>query len=150
MKILACTDGSQNSLRTMEKTSIIAEGCKADEVLIIHVIEEKLDISDMTMQATPKSKDVKEFRELQKIHEETGKNILSEALKIFEDKNIQARTVLKKGHPADIIRKVASEEGIDMIAIGSRGLSGLQKIFLGSVSNAVLQEVKDCIVMVMK
>jgi len=37
-----------------------------------------------------------------------------------------------------------------MIVLGSRGLGGLKKIFLGSVSNAVIQEAKDCSVLVVK
>ena len=37
-----------------------------------------------------------------------------------------------------------------MIVIGGRGASGVQKLFLGSVSNAVIHEVKDCSVLIVK
>ena len=39
--------------------------------------------------------------------------------------------------PAEIVR-YAKEEEIDIIVIGSRGRSELQKLFLGSVASAVL------------
>lgn len=74
----------------------------------------------------------------------------AEVGKIIEGKNIKARTVLKEGYPADTIVSVAHEEGFDMIVIGSRGLSGLKKLFLGSVSNAIIQEVQNCSVLVVK
>jgi nucleotide-binding universal stress UspA family protein len=37
-----------------------------------------------------------------------------------------------------------------MIVMGSRGLGGLKKFFLGSVSNAVVQEAENCSVLVVK
>ena len=44
----------------------------------------------------------------------------------------------------------AEIEGFDMIEIGSRGLGGLKKLFLGSISNAVIQQAKSCIVAAVK
>jgi len=83
-------------------------------------------------------------------YKKKGEKILSEALKFIEGKNIKARTILKKGHPADTIISIAQEEGFHMIVIGSRGLGGLKKLFLGSVSNAIIQEVNNCSVLVVK
>ena len=68
----------------------------------------------------------------------------------FKGKNIKAHTILMEGHPANTIVKIAQEEGFDMIVIGGRGASGVQKLFLGSVSNAVIHEVKDCSVLIVK
>lgn len=45
----------------------------------------------------------------------------------------------KSGEPAKTILAVATAEGIDHIVMGSRGLSPLQEIFVGSVSESVLQ-----------
>ncbi len=78
------------------------------------------------------------------------KKILQDATKLYEEKNINARTIFIEGHPSHTIVETAHEEGFDMIVIGSRGLSGLKKVFLGSVSGAVVQEAKDCIVSVVK
>ncbi|MDO9536209.1 MAG: universal stress protein [Bacillota bacterium] len=73
-------------------------------------------------------------------HKEERKKIVSEALKIFEKNNIKARTIFEEGHPSEVITRVASEGGFDMIVIGSRGQGGLKKLFLGSVSSAVVNE----------
>ena len=90
------------------------------------------------------------IRKLIKERIKIRKKMLSDALKFFKEKNIKARTVLKEGHPADTIIKVAHEGGFDMIVIGSRGVSGLQKLFLGSVSNAIIHEAKNCSVLIVK
>lgn len=146
MKILVCTDGSTHSQKALEKASMIAKGCHADEVAIIHVYERYVPLISFSI--TPEQ--MGSIRKLMEKHQEERIKMLSEALKFFEEKNIKARTILKEGHPADTIVNIALEEGFDMIVIGSRGTSGLHKLFLGSVSNAVIHEVKNCSVLVVK
>ena len=150
MKILVCTDGSKHSQKALEETVVIAKGCNVNEVAIIHVYERYVPrlMSDEGIISDQEMASIRGMMEEHK--QEEGKKILSEALKIIEGKNIKARTVLKQGHPADTIVSVAHEEGFDMIVIGSRGLSGLKKLFLGSVSNAIIQEVQNCSVLVVK
>ena len=41
------------------------------------------------------------------------------------------------GHPASTIVQVAKEEQVDLIVLGSRGLSGIEVFLLGSVSERV-------------
>jgi nucleotide-binding universal stress UspA family protein len=148
MKILVCTDGSEQSQKAIEKAAMIAEGCKVDEVAIIHVYDTKEDIPFTTESITYEQ--MESLRKLMEEHEKERKKILSEALKFFEGKNIKTHTILKEGHPSHTIVSVAHEEGFDMIVLGSKGLGGLQRLFLGSVSNAVIQEVKNCSVLVVK
>jgi len=152
MKILVCTDGSEQSQKTLEKALIISEGCNVNEVAIIHVYDEKYDFSAMPWGEgyVPTENEMEKFRKMQEEHKNDRKKILQDALKLFEEKNIKARTILKEGHPSHTIVETAHEEGFDMIIIGSRGLSGFKKVFLGSVSGAVVQEAKDCIVAVVK
>ena len=152
MKILVCTDGSEQSEKTLEKTLVITEGCNVDEVAIIHVDDEKVDISAMPVGEghVPTEKEMERFRKMQEEHKSERKKILQDALKVFQENNINARTIFKEGHPSHTIVETAHKEGFDMVIIGSRGLSGFKKVFLGSVSSAVVQEAKDCIVAVVK
>ncbi len=148
MKILVCVDGSEQSQKALNKASIIAEGCNVDEVAIIHVNEGLpglTSIRDIT--GSPSQEDLDRFRKIQEEHKEYKRKILSEAMKMFENKNIKTRTIWKEGQPSNTIIKVGCGEEFDMIVIGRRGMSGLQKIFLGSVSSAVVQEAKDCSVL---
>ena len=147
MKILVCTDGSKYSQKALEEASVIVKGCNVNEVAIIHVYE-KFDSFPISVEGNIEQTEIN--RLMMEEYRKKGEKILSEALKFIEGKNIKARTILKKGHPADTIISVAQEEGFHMIVIGSRGLGGLKKLFLGSVSNAIIQEVKNCSVLVVK
>lgn len=51
------------------------------------------------------------------------------------------------GHAADEILALASDVGADLIFLGSHGLTGLERLLLGSVSTRVVREAK-CPVMV--
>ncbi len=152
MNILVCTDGSQHSQKALEKAAIIAEGCNVEEVGIIHVHDEKVSLSALPRGEAyaPTQEDMERFRAILEENKKEANKFLQEAQDYFEKKNIKTRAILKEGHPADTIVKTASEEGFDTIVIGSRGRSGLQKIFLGSVSSAVVQESKNCSVLTVK
>ncbi len=152
MKILVCTDGSEQSEVTLEKTLVLTEGCNVNEVAIIHVDDEKMDFSAMPVGEghVPTEKEMEKFRKMQEEHKNERKKILQDALKLFQEKNINARTIYKEGHPSHTIVETAHKEGFDMIVIGSRGLSGFKKILLGSVSGAVVQEAKNCMVTIVK
>ena len=145
MKILVCTDGSEQSQKALEKASLIAGGCNADEVAIIYVYE-VIPFHDETY-----SKEALERHEqLQKEKKKEGEMILHNAITFLKEKGINARTIFKEGHPAETIVEVGCGEGFDFIVIGSRGLGGLKKALLGSVSNAVVQQAEKCSVVVVR
>jgi len=154
MKILVCTDGSEQSQKALAKAATIAEGCKAEDVALIHVCEGKLDPRFSSAWGGKNYKatedDIAYLKKRYHKEKEKGEKILQAAVEFFQDKGIKAKALLKEGQPSLAIIGVASEEGYDTIVIGSRGLSGLKKIFLGSVSSAVLQGAKDCTVVVVK
>ncbi len=149
MKILVCVDGSKQSMKAVEEAVKIAGGCNVNEVAIIHVCESKLDWSGIPYEGSVTREDMERFRKsLEQCNYENNEKVLSEAKDIFVKNNIKVNTIFKEGHPAQAIADVANEEEYDMIVIGSRGLGGLKKLFLGSVSNAVLQEAKTNVLVV--
>jgi len=154
MKILACTDGSEHSQKALEAAAAIAEGPNVEEVAIIFVYDHRHDSANpiifegRSYQQIEQQKET--FEKMKEEHKKERKKILKEALKLFKGKDVKTRSIYKEGHPSHAITKVAQEEGFDIIVIGSEGLSGLKKIFLGSISNAVLQEAKNCSVLLVK
>jgi len=50
---------------------------------------------------------------------------------------VKVKTVMKEGNVANEIIKFTKKERIDLIAIGSRGLSRLPRFVLGSISNKI-------------
>ncbi len=55
----------------------------------------------------------------------------------------------EEGQPADMILTLASEYKADLIVVGRRGMSGLKRFLIGSVSSAVINNAK-CDVLVVK
>ncbi|HZW54887.1 MAG TPA: universal stress protein [Nitrososphaerales archaeon] len=64
--------------------------------------------------------------------------------------NLQCEILLRRSDdPGDEITKLAAEGGYDLVALGNRGLSGLQSLLLGSTSKKVVRHAK-CSVLVAK
>ena len=95
------------------------------------------------------------FREyIKELHQE----IKSNAIKMLDDKtkeyrnieNILLQSKVIIGIPADEIIKVADDENIDLIVMGTTGLAGISKFkAIGSVARSVSEKAK-CPVMLVK
>ncbi len=153
MKILVCIDGSERNEKILKEASLIAAGCQVNDLAVLHVYEPRLDPVSPSWGSRSHSLTETDNAYLCKLREqekEERQKFLQEAVKYLEENNLKARAILKEGHPAHTIVTTAAEEGSDMIVIGSRGLGGLKKVFLGSVSSAVIQEAENCTVAVVK
>ncbi|GAB4254152.1 MULTISPECIES: universal stress protein [Deferrisoma] len=53
---------------------------------------------------------------------------------------VKADTMLREGDPAEVIVDTARRENADLIVMTSHGRKGARKLFLGSVTDAVLRE----------
>ena len=76
----------------------------------------------------------------QKVHEFLAENILSDAKRVARDKGVEeVSSVVADGDPAEQILHCAEKEGANLIVMGSRGLSDLKGLLMGSVSHKVSQ-----------
>lgn len=66
-----------------------------------------------------------------------------------ENLSVKTELELVTGDPAQEIIRLANIYQTDLIIIGSRGLTGMKRIVLGSVSNQVVEEA-NCSVLVVK
>ncbi len=55
-----------------------------------------------------------------------------------------------EGEPADVILDIAGETGADLIAVGTRGRSGVGRLWLGSVAEAVVRSARVPVLVVPK
>jgi nucleotide-binding universal stress UspA family protein len=85
-------------------------------------------------------KDVKSS--LEALMEKDAKALLAGYAEIAKARGVKAETMLVRAHPAKAILDAAKTKGINLIVVGSRGLGGVKGLFLGSVSNAVVQNSK--------
>lgn len=69
--------------------------------------------------------------------------VKGEAQKKFDSlkkaKNLEFKAIIKEGNAAKKIIETAEEEKADLIVLGRRGLSAIEKLFIGSVANHVLR-----------
>ena len=69
------------------------------------------------------------------VKEETQKKFDS----LKKAKNLEFKALIKEGNAAKKIIETAEEENADLIILGRRGLSAIEKLFIGSVANQVLR-----------
>ena len=80
---------------------------------------------------------------------EYAKSILSDGKKKAETEGIQVETLMVDGHVVEEILKAARDGDYSLIVIGSRGLSTLKELLMGSVSDGVTKHA-PCPVLVVR
>jgi nucleotide-binding universal stress UspA family protein len=82
-----------------------------------------------------------------------GKAVHLQALRrtgqVLKEMGVPYTSRCESGPPVETIVRVAQEQQADLIVLGSRGLSGLQRLLLGSVSEGVLSHA-HCPVLVVR
>ncbi len=133
--ILVPIDGSEYSDRAVEQAVSLAEiyGAKLHFLYVasINQLAINASLSDAILAAVKKA----------------GQVILDRAAD-FVPEGIEYKAVQETGMPAVSILDYIRDNSIDMVVMGSRGLSVVQGIFLGSISQYVIERAKCPIVIV--
>lgn len=153
-KVLLATDGSEHSGKTVAEAAKIIASLQG-EITVLSVVEDipvseyyKASKAFESYDPAAIDKIKKSLSDAEASLENTARIILEKTESIFMEKGISVKTLLKKGHPADIICSVAEDGNFDLVIIGSRGLGGLKELILGSVSNKVAHCVKKSVLIV--
>ena len=64
---------------------------------------------------------------------------LSRYAEELERRGIQVESVVREGYPATVIVDEAASQSVELIVIGTHGLSGLKHLLLGSIAERVVQ-----------
>ena len=67
-----------------------------------------------------------------------AEDALARAVGHVAERGVQAERHLVEGDPAEVLIRVAEEVGADLLVVGSRGLSAIERFAMGSVSHKVL------------
>jgi nucleotide-binding universal stress UspA family protein len=159
-KILASTDGSENAKRANETAAKLAASCGA-KLVIVHVAPAFLSMDQV--ESSPMMGDLpKAVRdEMKQMHDTVagleftafgpvpapqsaidhfGNAILHQSAAAARANGCsEVSEVLVYGNSAERIIEEAGHEKADLIVIGSRGLSDIGGLLLGSVSHKVIQ-----------
>jgi nucleotide-binding universal stress UspA family protein len=55
-------------------------------------------------------------------------------------RGVEVEAVVREGYPATVIEEEAMRRKVDLIVIGTRGLSGIKHLLLGSIAERVVQK----------
>ena len=137
-KILLATDASAASNRALDLAAQLS-GQHNAELFIIHVIRD--------MQIPFEIKEIpelesSEFESFNDAREEVMRKVAENVLKVAKEKVEKAgvekvQTAIGTGDPATSILGFVERSKVDMIVIGTRGLSKLKSSILGSVSRKI-------------
>lgn len=135
-KILVATDGSENANEAVRNAADLASMASAETVLVLHVCPAYT--ADIDLQDT---------------NRKIAERIVEDAGSIVSVKGVDVQLMIEGDYPPEsvglAITDVAREKKVDLIILGSRGLSEVKGLLLGSVSNKVVQHAQ-CPVLVVK
>jgi len=148
MKLLVAYDGSESSKNALQE-GINMVKARGGEVLLYTAIEvvdyfDPLPLGEATLIARKLPPE-----EVKERVQKAGDKVQEEAKKELKKAEVAFRTQIDYGSPRADICEVAEKEGTDMIVVGSRGLGTIKRMFLGSVSQYVVNHA-PCSVLVVR
>lgn len=131
-KYLLAVDESENATRAVHYLANLTKLRRDLDITVIHVVNIKKEMGKMANSST-------EIAQIEKEVIARGWQILEEQTAAFRKLGIPVKTQLLNGNPADEIAEFAKLNDFSHIVLGTRGLTNLQSLVLGSVSQRVLQ-----------
>jgi nucleotide-binding universal stress UspA family protein len=126
MKVLVATDGSEHSMKAVQRALELAEKQGA-QVTLMSVAYFGADY----LEGMPPN--------IREKLEDEARTALKKAKAVFDAKNLPVETVLMTGLvPANLIIQEAQDGKFDRIVIGSTGLNALERIIMGSTAAKVV------------
>ena len=126
MKVLVATDGSEHSMKAVQRGLELAEkqGAQVTLMSVAYYVPDYLE--DMPPNIREKLED-------------EARAALKKGKALFDAKNLPVETVLEAGLvPANLIIAKAQDGKFDRIVIGSTGQNALERIFMGSTAAKVV------------
>ena len=126
MKVLVATDGSEHSMKAVQRALELAEkqGAQVTLMAVAYYVQGNFDGMPMNIQ--------------EKLEDE-ARAALKKGKALFDAKNLPVETVLEAGLvPANLIIAKAQDGKFDRIVIGSTGQNALDKIIMGSTATKVV------------
>ncbi len=135
-KILITTDGSDYSYTAGRHAAYLAKSLGA-ELLVLNVVD-----TNMAFHAgIHYSESVSQL-------DQSGKAAVERIEQLAKDHGIAYRATLIRGEPKAAILQYAESEKVDCIVMGSIGMSAIERVLVGSVSESVMRHAKCPVLLV--
>lgn len=134
-KILVALDGSEYSLKALGLAIDIAKKYQS-QLLLVHVVMRQI------YAINPPEAGILAGTAIVRELEAEGKAILAKGEETVKAQGLPVQTRLRQGVPAEELLRTAADEKVDLMVLGSRGLSQVKAFLLGSVSDKVSHHAK--------
>lgn len=139
-KILVPLDFSEHSKKALQTAIALAKGVGA-EIHLLHVLHYPVQIAVPGQIAIP--------QDLWTEIRDAAARKLEKAAKTVQEDGVSCETHLSEGPSAHSVVELAEKIDADLIVMGTRGLSGLKHVMLGSVAERTVR-LAHCPVMTVK
>ncbi len=147
MHVLLATDGSEDARAAAGFLKQVRP--RAGSVLtVVHVVDKGHGHVVSRVSAPSRRQTMILAQDLLRLRQERGAKLLAETGHEFRRLGWRVRESLLVGHPADQILSACTRVRPDLLVVGSRGLTGLSRFFLGSVSHKVARNAPASILVV--
>ena len=143
-KILVATDGSKYSDMAVDYAIGLAKELNG-EISALYV----MNLKHFEIYALEHHDDITGYVDEDLKIKKEGEDALAYARVKGEKAGVKITTEMARGYPPEQIIKFAKDQGVDMIVVGHLGRSGVERILLGSVSEAVVRNA-HCPVLVVR
>jgi nucleotide-binding universal stress UspA family protein len=140
--ILVCSDGSEPSLSAAEVAADMAKTHRA-ELTLLHVCQ--LPTLETSFPGAPTLSGSAIDAYVQDMHTA----VIRRTLPLIKQSGVCCDILEETGNPADVIARVANQQGFDLIIMGSRGVSKEKADKLGSVCHRVIHDA-SCPVLIVR
>lgn len=145
-KILVAVDGSENGYRAAERAMKLAKDYQSELIFLRVVTTPNMVTPAGNRGGGPAI--LQEFIDYAEKDAEEYVGSLTERAKSYGVPRSKGQAVRALSSPASAIVEKASEEGVDLIVIGTRGLDRPKRLLLGSVSSGVVADAESEVLVV--
>jgi len=145
LRVMLATDGSTDAQRAARVVATLPE---LREITVVSVAR-PLGAEKLVLDRFHDSESRKMQADFLRHRKKVAHQAIDDALEVLKDVPATLRTKVLSGRPAEAISRAARREGVDLLVVGSRGLTGVKASVLGSVSHAVAQ-LASCPVLIVK
>jgi len=139
-KILVGYDGSGASKRALLKAASLAKMVDAElRIIVVYELARTTKSPQILVPTRPRFDSDAEEEKLREGALDKSKKAVEEAKKFLSNTKISSCVAnTREGNPSQLILLESESFGADLIVVGSRGLSALDRFILGSVSTAIV------------
>jgi len=145
-KVLVPLDGSKHSNETVQ--FLLRMPLPPHTEVVVMVVVQSFTAALVRAYTLDLERDRQIVTELQEAEEEAAGRLLVEAETQLRNGGYRVSVIVAHGDPSREILREADQRNVDLIALGSKGLTGVRSFLLGSVAQRIARYAKPSVLIV--